>query len=74
MIYNTDMSGYQLNEKDIDTVLKILKRTDPKNATPEKAIEILEGLQAGFHSLGHTNPEAIAEIQKELEKNKKIKN
>ena len=65
---------YQIDEKDIDTVLGILKRTDPENATPEKAIEILESLQAGFHSLGHTNPEALAEIQKELEKNKKVKN
>lgn len=65
---------YQIDEKDIDTVLGILKRTDPKHATPEKAIEILESLQAGFHSLGHTKPEALAEIQKELEKNKKVKN
>ena len=65
---------YQINEKDIDTVLGVLKRTDPENATPEKAIEILESLQSGFHSLGHTNPEALAEIQKELVKNKKAKN
>lgn len=61
---------YEINEKDIDTVLNILKRTDPENATPEKAIEILESLQAGVHMLGHTNPKALEEIQKELQKRK----
>ncbi len=34
-------NGYQINKKDIDTVLTILKRTDPDNATVEKAIEFL---------------------------------
>lgn len=63
-------NGYQINEKDIDTVLNILKRTDPENATPEKAIEILESLQAGFHEMRHTNPELLEEIKKELDKNK----
>ena len=74
MRMNQKSGKYEINEKDIDAVLNILKRTDPKNATPEKAIEILENLQAGVHMLGHTNPKALAEIQKELEKNKKTKN
>lgn len=64
-------NGYQINEKDIDTVLNILKREDPDNATPERAIEILESLQAGFHQMSHTNPELLEEIKKELDKNKK---
>lgn len=64
-------NGYQINEKDIDTVLNILKKTDP-NATPEKAIEILESLQAGFHEMSHTNPELLEEIKKELDKNKAV--
>ena len=62
-------TNYQINEKDIDTVLNILKKTDP-NATPEQAIEILESLQAGFHEMSHTNPELLEEIKKELDKNK----
>lgn len=66
-------AGYEINEKDIDTVLNILKRTDPKNATPEKAIDILENLQAGIHMLSHTSPQALEEIQKELNKNKSEK-
>jgi phosphatidylserine/phosphatidylglycerophosphate/cardiolipin synthase-like enzyme len=35
------MSGYEINEKDIDTVVSFLKIHDPENATPEKAIELL---------------------------------
>lgn len=71
---NKKLDKYYINEKDIDTVLNILKRTDPENATPEKAIEILESIQAGVHVLGHTNPQALIEIQKELKKAKNAKN
>ena len=65
---------YEINEKDIDAVLRFLKTTDPENATPEKAIEILEKWQAGVHMLGHVNPEALEELHKELEKAKKTRN
>lgn len=61
---------YEINEKDIDTVLNILKRTDPENATPEMAIKILESFQAGFHEMSHTNPKLLEEIKKELDKTK----
>lgn len=61
-------SGYKINEKDIDTVLSILKRTDPENATSENAIDILESFQSGIHTLAHTNPELLKELQKELKK------
>jgi hypothetical protein len=68
------MSGYEINEKDIDTVLGILKRSDPENATPEMAIAILERLQANIHLLSHTDPEKLIEIFNELKKQKKKKN
>lgn len=37
--------GYNLNEKDIDSVLLFLKENDPENATPERAIDFLASLK-----------------------------
>lgn len=64
---------YELNEKDIDTVLGILKRNDPEHATPEMAIAILEHLQATVHELSHTNPEELIKIYNKLKLQKKLK-
>jgi hypothetical protein len=66
--------GYEINEKDIESVLNFLKQTDPENATSEMAIEILEHLQKTFHSLSHTNPDQLTKIYNELKKTKKTKN
>ncbi len=55
------MSDYEINEKDIDTVLNQLKRVHPENATPEMAIDILEYMQAKAHLLVHENPNATHE-------------
>lgn len=60
--------NYEINEKDIDTVIRFLKINDPENATPEKAISLLEDLQAGVHKLSHTNPELLEKLHQELEK------
>jgi len=62
---------YQLNEKDIDTVLKILKASDPDHATPEMAIELLEHFQAGFHTMAEESPVKLMEIYEEFKKAKK---
>ncbi len=74
MLYFPDMNSktqdYEINEKDIDTVIAILKRTDPDNATPAMAITILEHLQAAVHELGHTNPDQLLEIYENLKKEK----
>lgn len=67
------MSGYEITEKDIDTVLGILKRSDPENATPEMAIAILEELQRRVHELSHTDPKMLIEIYNKLKKDKKLK-
>lgn len=66
--------GYQLNEKDIESVIKFLKTIDPRNATPEMAIELLEHLKASFHTMSHENPEKLKEIYEELKRQKKLKN
>lgn len=67
---NKSSQDYEINEKDIDAVLNILKKTDPDNATPEMAIAILEHLQATVHELGHTNPDLLLEIFEDLKKQK----
>lgn len=65
---------YEINEKDIESVLNFLKSTDPENATPEMAISLLEHLQAKFHELSHTDPEVLLEIYNDLKMKKKAIN
>jgi hypothetical protein len=57
---------YEISGQDIDSVLKYLKLNDPENATPEKAIAMLEDLQAGIHMLAHSNPELLEKLYKEV--------
>ena len=51
--------GYELNEKDIDSVLNWLKINRPDNANPEFAIEMLEELHAVVHTASHEEPENL---------------
>ncbi len=67
------MTGYQINEKDIDGMLDFLKVTDPDNATLEMAIELLEYLKARFHTMAHENPEELEKLYEELKKQKELK-
>ncbi len=64
--------NYQITEKDIDVVLRFLKATDPEHATPEMAIEILEHLHTTFHTMSHTDPDALAKIYEDLKKQKEL--
>jgi hypothetical protein len=75
-MYTIPMSTdkYQINEKDIDSVLNFLKLTDPENATPEMAIALLEYLQEKIHDLNHTKPKLLAEMYEQFKKDKKIAN
>lgn len=59
---------YEINEKDIDSVLRFLKIYDPENATPENAISILEDMDAYFHKLSHENPELLEKFQQDVQK------
>lgn len=54
---------YELNEKDIDSMLNYLRIFDPKNATPENAIDFLEFYRTAIHEIGH---EATDEDLKKL--------
>lgn len=72
-MYNTAMtqpSHYQLNEKDIESTIKFLKATDPDNATPEMAIELLEYFQAGFHTMAEEDPIKLMELYEDFKKTK----
>ncbi len=60
------MDKYELNEKDIESVIRFLKIHDPANATPEKAIAMLEDLQAFVHTMSHENPELLEKLYAEL--------
>jgi hypothetical protein len=66
--------SYEINEKDIESVINFLKQTDPEHATPEMAIELLEYLQKSAHTLAHTDLNKLTEIYKELKKTKKTRN
>lgn len=64
---------YKINEKDINTVINILQRIDPENATPEMAISILEHFQAKFHTMAHESPEKLVQLFNELKEQKRLK-
>lgn len=76
--YNLLMSKrtgrYQINEKDIDSVIRYLKTIDQEHATPEMAIAILERLQETYHTMAHQDPEMLQKIYDELIRQKKAKN
>lgn len=40
-------------EKDIQSVMRFLKLTDPENATREKAIEMLGNMESLAHLIAH---------------------
>ncbi len=63
-------NGYQINEKDIDTVLNYLKTHDPENATPDMAMALLEFYKIKFHELAHTDLSKLEEIYEEFKKEK----
>lgn len=60
--------GYELNEKDIDIVIRFLKIHDPEHATPEMAIALLEHMQATFHTMAQDNPELLEELYEDFKK------
>lgn len=69
--------GYELNEKDIDSVINWLKIYRPDDATPEFAIEMLEEMRATVHIMSHEEPENLdnmnAALDRVIERRKKDK-
>lgn len=62
---------YEINEKDIDAVIRFLKLTDPEHATPEIAIELLEHMQMAFHTMAHDDPEILEKIYQDMKLKRK---
>ena len=56
---NDMTKGYELNEKDIDSMLNWLKLNRPEYATPEFAIDVLEELHATLHTMSHEEPDNL---------------
>lgn len=57
---------YEINEKDIDSVLRFLELHDPEHATPDTAIAILERMQSAFHTMSHEDPAMLEKIYLDL--------
>ena len=66
-IVETEMEEYEINEKDIESVIRWLTINDPEHANRETAISLLQEMQAGFHGMAHNNPELLEKLKRELE-------
>jgi hypothetical protein len=47
----SNMSDYEINEKDIETVLRYLKIHNPENADRDYAVQLLEAMQDTAHNI-----------------------
>ena len=56
------MSGYEINEKDIQGMLKYLEVFHPENANHEFAEEMLRYLKAASRRLALSDPDALDEF------------
>lgn len=65
---NDTTKGYELNEKDIDSVINWLKINRPEYAYPEFAIDMLEELYASVHTMSHEEPEKLDNFNTALNK------
>jgi hypothetical protein len=63
---------YEINEKDIEAVLRFLKATDPEHATSEIAVALLEHMQAAFHKMAVEDPDMLQKMYEELKTEKGI--
>jgi hypothetical protein len=66
-IVETEMEEYEINEKDIESVIRWLTINDPQHADRETAISLLQEMKAGFHGMAHNNPELLEKLRHELE-------
>lgn len=59
-------------EKDIESVIRFLKQTDPKNATRANAIKMLGSMHTLAHLIAHkvVDKERSEKLKKEIKKRK----
>ncbi len=53
------MSGYEITEQDIQSVVKWLKDRDPANANEEFAKEMLLAMKMSYREIGQADPDAL---------------
>ncbi len=53
MVDLSKLEDYEINEKDIDSMINYLRIFNPEMATPEEAISFLEYLRVGVHEKAH---------------------
>lgn len=71
----TDQIGYDLNEQDIDGVIRFLKVYDPENATPEVAIDFLTYMKLNLRkTIGENDPEKLTELYEQFKNNRPDEN
>lgn len=68
------MTGYEINNKDIEAIIRYLKIHDPKNADKEYAIQILELMKETAKQLVNTDMEFTELLLKTLKKKKQEEN
>lgn len=61
------MSGYKINEKDIQGMLKYLEAFHPENANYEFAEEMLRYLKAASRRLAASDPETLDKLYEEFQ-------
>ena len=64
------MSGYEINEKDIVNIMRILEVLDPENTSREDAIKTLEYLRALGKSAANADPKFIKSFLEEIKRKK----
>ena len=66
-----DMSGYEITDEDVKTVVGWLKTNCPDSATEEYAREMLLQIKMKYRKLGFEDPDALENIYKEFTKDNK---
>ena len=63
-----DMAGYEINEKDIEAVIRYMEIHDPKNADREYAVQYLQSLQGVASQLARSDTGLAELLQEALKK------
>lgn len=68
MIDLSKYEEYEISEADVDKAIHILSVYDPKNATPEKAVDFLIYLRTVVHDFAvhNSNPEDLERVYKQF--------
>lgn len=64
------MSGYEINEKDVQGMLKYLEVFHPENANHEFAEEMLRYLKAASRRLAASDPDALDKLYEEFQQSR----